>query len=314
MSRRPILEARFDPYSVCGLPERIDHADYYSGKGFALLRLESATGPFWLVNTHLVAQYSSDDTDLYRGQRVGQIVELASAVVPEPLPVVALGDFNVREDGGLYDIWTGLSGARDVAVELDRRQATVLADNPYREGSAADARIDYGFVRDGVRGRWRPRAIERVFDEPRDFGGEPGAHSDHAGLLLELDLLAEPGRRPRPAGRALEAAARWLDRGRDAALGRQRSRRSLAVGSFVAGCGAAGVAVAPPLQRRTFLKMGAAGAALAGLGGAVGFGAMAEHFAPEELDGFGRVTQALARLQRWRRRAGLDPAEGRASG
>ncbi|MGH0035290.1 MAG: endonuclease/exonuclease/phosphatase family protein [Myxococcota bacterium] len=310
MSRQPILEADFRRFSVCGLPERIDHADYYSGKGFAVLRMGSELGEWLLVNTHLVAQYTSDGSDLYRGQRVGELVELAQTVASSSLPVVALGDFNIREDGGLYDIWTGLAGVRDVAAELGRRQPTVLAANPYREDGAEDGRIDYGFVRDGAATGWQPRSIERVFDDPREFGGEAGADSDHAGLLVELSEVEAAGPPPLPEDLALTQAARWLDRGRGAARSRRRTRRALGLGSLAVACGASAAAVSPRLQRRTFLKLGAGSLAAAGFAGAAGLGALSEHFIPEELAGFQQVERALAKLRALRDRgAGASGAE-----
>lgn len=297
LSRRPIVDADFQPFSVCGLPERIDHGDYYSGKGFALLQLESGGRPWLLANTHLVAQYAPDEEDLYRGQRVGQLVELSAAVAESRLPVVALGDFNMREASGLYDIWTGLSGVRDVAVELDHRQPTVLRDNPYRGPAAEDERIDYGFVRDGAAARWRPRAVDRVFDGPRRFGGEEGADSDHAGLLLDLELHGGAGLRPMPDAAALAAAGAWVERGRTAARERRQARRTLGLGSFAVACGATGASVTTRVRRRRFLRLGSASLAMAALGGAVGLGALAEHFVPEELAGFRQVQRALARLE-----------------
>jgi endonuclease/exonuclease/phosphatase family metal-dependent hydrolase len=317
MSRHPILEAGFRRFSVCGLPERVDHGDYYSGKGFAMLRLACDDGQWWLANTHLVAQYAPDGADLYRGQRVGALVELAGAVAPASLPVVALGDFNIREQSGLYDIWTGLAGVRDVAAELDRRQPTVLAANPYRGPGAEDERIDYGFVRDGASGRWRPLGIERVFDERRRFGGEAGADSDHAGLLLDLELVDDPGQSPLPEPSALSEAERWLDLGRYEARERQRTRRALGVGSFALACGATAATVSPRLERRRFLKLGTASLAILGLGGAAGLGALAEHFVPEELAGFGQVERVLAKLRALRARgvhsSGM-PASGETTG
>ena len=57
LSRLPIEAKRFDEFSLRGLPERLDHADYYGGKGFARLRLQTDLGPFTLIDTHLHARY-----------------------------------------------------------------------------------------------------------------------------------------------------------------------------------------------------------------------------------------------------------------
>jgi len=198
LSRLPIAEARFDPYRLRGRPERLRHGDYWGGKGFALLGIETPGGPVAVVDTHLHAQYGADAADEYLGERAGQVVELAAGLSGVAAPLVAAGDFNLREDQPLYRVLTGLAGLRDAAAERDARQPTVLGSNPYRsERPRGNARIDYLFVRDGALRGIRVRSVERIFDESLRLGGEPAAASDHAGLLAELEIGAPAGaRRP----------------------------------------------------------------------------------------------------------------------
>ena len=67
---------------------------------------------------------------------------------------------------------------------------TTLADNPYRDSSVfePESRIDYVFARPGLRRGLRILSVERVFDEALEFEQEPGAYSDHAGVLAEFAL------------------------------------------------------------------------------------------------------------------------------
>ena len=57
MSRLPARDIRFVPFELEGLPQRPHHADYYGGKGFVELTLETPGGPLILINTHLLKYF-----------------------------------------------------------------------------------------------------------------------------------------------------------------------------------------------------------------------------------------------------------------
>ena len=122
LSRFPIEKARFERFDLGGLARRIDHGDYWGGKGFVQLRLATDAGPLTFIDTHLHARYSGDVAHQYRGHRVGQIVQLAMGSIETTDPVIAAGDFNFTEGQPEYQVLTGLTGMRDAAAELDRRQ------------------------------------------------------------------------------------------------------------------------------------------------------------------------------------------------
>jgi len=83
LSRRPLGDPLFSPYTLRGLPQRIHHGDYWSGKGFVIATLETAAGPLALLDTHLHARYTRP-VDEYRGIRTGQVIELAAGLsIPE---------------------------------------------------------------------------------------------------------------------------------------------------------------------------------------------------------------------------------------
>ncbi|MCP3985986.1 MAG: endonuclease/exonuclease/phosphatase family protein, partial [bacterium] len=194
-SRLPLREVRFQPFRLSGLPQRLDHADWYGGKGAVVITLDTSAGPVDILDTHLVAHYTPDAYDTYFGHRVGQVIEIAKLLSDSERPVIALGDFNLREDGPEYPILTGLSGLVDAAVALDTRFDTILAPHPYRE-IGEPSRIDYVWTRDGLGTTARVQHLKRAFDQPLSFDGVDAAYSDHAGLVAEIALSREVGARP----------------------------------------------------------------------------------------------------------------------
>ena len=245
LSRARFEDAHFEAFLLRGFPHRVWHGDYYGGKGFCALRFAAAGAAITLIDTHLHAQYEGVAYDDEHPHRVAQIVQLAAAVAAIREPVVAAGDFNMEEGSPEYAVFTGLSGMRDAAAEIDRRQPTTLGANPYRNERAPhdDERIDYVFARDGDGGRLRVRSIERIFDEAP--AGGPAAYSDHAGLVAEIELEPDAASQPpAPRAEAAELAARLLAAGRAAAEAR-RSERRLAAASALAGAALAGDRHAP---------------------------------------------------------------------
>ena len=298
ISRLPIEEKRFDKFSLAGLPERVDHADYYGGKGFARLRLHTDHGPFTLIDTHLHARYRQDVPHGYLGHRVGEVVELSMASHETRDPIIAVGDFNFSEDQPEYAVLTGLTSLRDVAAELDRRESTVPPDNAYRLGSKHGRRIDYIFARDGSARGLTPVHVERVFDEPLEFGGQPASYSNHAGVLAEFEISESRSRLAAPARDAIDLAARLLEEGRAEAMRRQHQTRAWAgVGLSCAALASMGVR-SVEVSRRRLLRRSLQCAALAALAPSVGLSILSEVFVPSEIQAFDALANRLT---------GIDP-------
>jgi sphingomyelin phosphodiesterase 2 len=299
LTRLPIRSARFDAFAVRGDPARPDHPDYYGGKGWATLELETRVGPLLLVDTHLHAPYRSDVAHAYRAQRVGQITELALASRQLPQPVVMLGDFNFRDDHPEHTILTGLTGMRDVAGELGTPVPTVLRSNPYRANSSKpDRRVDYVFVRDGSRDGLLPVRTERVFDERFEIGGAPASYSNHAGVLAELQLVAGAGQELTAASpHAVSLARRFLREGRQQVEQRRQGDRVLAG----AGLGAAALASLgvrdPRVSRRRLLRTALQVGAVLALTPGVGLSIVSEVLTPAEEAAFDRLAAQLANLR-----------------
>ncbi len=305
LSRLPILSSRFVRYRLGGLPQRIQHADYYGGKGFVLLELQSEEGPLALLDTHLHASYvRRGEFDEYLGVRASQAVQLAAALRQVELPLIALGDFNMEEGDPDYDVLFGLSGLVDSAAALDRRQPTCTAPHPYRAPDDAPYRIDLVLSRSGRDRVAKPRTLQRVLDEPIEIAGETGAYSDHAGLLAEIEVesvthaaAAAEGSSVRPDPQLVERAAELLLAGRELALARQRGERRWAGGAALASL--CGLAAAGPAgrSRRSFLSSLLLAVPALGLPAGAAMALLSEVFVPNELRGYDEIS---ALLEAWR--------------
>jgi endonuclease/exonuclease/phosphatase family metal-dependent hydrolase len=295
LSRHPIRSARFERYLLHGDPSV---GDYYGGKGFAEVSLDTPAGPLTLVDTHLHARYTSSVSHQYRVHRVGQIVQLAASLASVRGPILVGGDFNLEEGGDEYSVLLGLTRLRDAAAEGGRREPTVTRDNPYRTRSAKpDRRIDLLLARSGVETGVRLQQVERVFDEPFDYLGRALACSNHAGVLAEFDL--EPGAGaafPAADPSAVAIARRVLAEGSEFARD-QRSDGRVAAGL---GLGIALVATAGirtgPITRRRLLRGALQTAGVAALAPVLGFSFVSEILTPDELRALDALAGRLALL------------------
>jgi endonuclease/exonuclease/phosphatase family metal-dependent hydrolase len=300
-SQLPIREVHFEAFAAQGFAERIQHMDFYSGKGFTRIGVETPDGPLVLVDTHLHANYSHHgEPDEYVGVRAAQFIQIATGLSSVTDPVIALGDFNLRDDEDAYAMLRGLSGLRDLAAELDHRQATSLKQNPYHPPDYIDERIDYVFCRDGASVGLQPKSIKRCFDEILDFGGEAGTYSDHAGLVAELSLgPAAPPQALNPLrASAFEIGARLLGEGRDISIRRRQRQRGTAAGAFATGLAGVAGARAAGRSRRRFLRNGL------GFAAGMGFAVFAEQIGLSywahrgEMAGYNFAERQLTELRR----------------
>jgi len=296
LSRWPIARHRFRPFTLCGLPQRLQHADYYGGKGFVQVEISAPDGALEVVATHLHAAYGRGVgfEDEYEGHRVAEIVEIAAAVARSSRPIVVMGDLNATPEREEMQVLAGITRLVDAAAAVGHPEATAISGSPYRgHRGAPDERIDYVLARAGARRGLRIVDAGRRFDEEIEIEGSPGAYSDHAGVLAEIEVGGAGTALPVPSVTALQQARGLLDRGRERALYRRDGQRSFA--AFGAATALAG-GVAGKRSRRSFLRRASlAGAALV-LAPSLAATALAEGFTPTELDGYDRVERVLDEL------------------
>ncbi|MFQ5416653.1 MAG: endonuclease/exonuclease/phosphatase family protein [Myxococcota bacterium] len=296
LSRLPMLEVQFEPFELQGQPERITEGEYYGGKGFARVRLDTPLGPVTLINTHLHARYGRQAMREYTSLRTAQVVELAIRTRQTTDAIIATGDFNFQEGQAGYGVLTGLTGLRDTAAEVEQRQPTVYSGNPYRFGKRKqDKRIDFVFVRDGDEVGLTTQRVERVFDEVFEVDGQRAGYSNHAGVLSEIDLAQRETPLVHLADhRAVELATNLLSEGRTEAARRQRSDRALATTGLGGAVLALAALRAKPMTRRALLRRSLKAAGLVAIAPALGYSMLSEYFVPHELAGFDAVAQRLS--------------------
>jgi hypothetical protein len=222
-----------------------------------------------------------------------------------------VGDFNFGDHRPEYHVLTGLTGMRDTAVELDDLRSTVLRANPYRTKKTQQTkrtqrfsrvqklgkRVDYVFVRDGSKAAFRPLSLDRVFDEPIELEGRPGAYSNHAGLLAEVEAFpAQIASSTLLNRQAVDLASKLLSEGRQEAERRRSDGRALAGMGMACAAAAAAGGRTEPVSRRRFLQKSLRVAAVAGLAPGIGYTVMSELVVPNELIAFDRAEESLGQL------------------
>jgi len=297
LSRWPIRETRYTTFDLGGLPQRVQHFDYYGGKGFAQCVLDTPAGEFELFATHLHAGYGKrGDADEYFGHRAAQAIELALGVATSSRPLAVLGDLNAELHSDEMRILLGATGLTDTAMAAGNPESTLVSDAPRAaEASAPAKRIDYVLARSGTRLGIHPLTSRRTFDVPFLLEGREEAHSDHYGVLAELDLSGPGHELPAATPDSLERARRALRHGERLAHTRQAEQRVAALGAGLLALGSG--ATARYTRRQWLRRAGLSVAALATLPAAL-WAALAEGFTPTELAGFHRVATKLEQLAR----------------
>lgn len=105
VSRYPIAEAHFRRYSRGGKPHRLQHGDWWAGKGVCLVRVElpGAAGYVDLFNTHAHANYGNADYDPVRLSNMTEMAAYIREAATGTSPAFAVGDFNCRAGTPQYD-------------------------------------------------------------------------------------------------------------------------------------------------------------------------------------------------------------------
>ncbi|KAF3768928.1 DNase I-like protein [Cryphonectria parasitica EP155] len=175
LSRWPIEEATFTPYTLNGRPTAFWRGDWYVGKGIAHARLRFGPDPTTDVadvfNTHTHAPYASDQGDSYRVHREAQAWQLAKllrAAADQGHLVLAAGDFNMTPLSAEHAILTSHSPVRDVWRVLHPDSSLGAAHDPVerarrRPVPTAEATIfANGATSNSVLNTWRwPRSAQR---------------------------------------------------------------------------------------------------------------------------------------------------------
>lgn len=167
VSRYPIKEARFDAYRLSGKPHRLRHLDWYGGKGFAIVTLDTPRGEVNILNTHLHSSYGSGEYDQIK---YGQILQLIEGLPDGSRPLIVLGDLNLRSGDAAMRILRARGRLRDA-------------------GKEAGKRVDHILIRDGGYLRVDASAFTRTLEGAADLpGGARAPLSNHPAYVADLIL------------------------------------------------------------------------------------------------------------------------------
>ncbi|XP_076466895.1 putative neutral sphingomyelinase [Babylonia areolata] len=198
-SKLPILETFFHRFHLNGQAYKVQHGDWFGGKGVGLCKLEFQGFKVNLYVTHIHAEYNRAD-DEYLAHRISQAFEMSQFIRLTSTQcdvVVAAGDFNLESsDVGyklllsntpLYDAWENKKNI----PETNKVGATCECPwNMFRDESVASVcpdgkRIDYIMfcAREGVE-----VGVERCYVTLGTVPGQDFPFSDHEAVAGEFSI------------------------------------------------------------------------------------------------------------------------------
>ena len=224
LSRYPIVDVAFQPFTLNGYPQCVFHGDWWAGKGVGMCRIDHPLAIIDFYITHLHAGYGTGSE--YTEYKVSQMYSMAKFVglSSRSDAVVVVGDFNCTEDEVATQLFVEMSGLTDSYREL------------YPDIEAAP-----GWTNDTPECSWRPvsktahlcssgdtKRIDYVFYNDNKLkcvqcevtlGNIPGksfSYSDHMGVESIFELSENPSTAVnlrRPTKNTAESTLAYLDEG-----------------------------------------------------------------------------------------------------
>lgn len=141
LSKWPIVESSFVPYSLNGKPQRIHHGDWWGGKGVAYAQVRHPDGTLIDVyTTHLIAEYHIDDENqASRDVQMLELVDIVQGRQPAGDLVCICGDFNASPDMAIVQL------ARSLWLDALPRDDNVITLPCDHDGKSK--KLDYIFFK-----------------------------------------------------------------------------------------------------------------------------------------------------------------------
>ncbi|KAM7356999.1 neutral sphingomyelinase [Cochliomyia hominivorax] len=192
LSKYPIVSSLFHSWTVNGYCHRIQHADWFGGKGVGMCRIRVGDIYVHVYNAHLHAEYNIKNDD-YKTHRVIQAFDTAQFIEAtrwDSAVQILAGDLNTKPTDISYKILLYTSQMKDtcnndaVATNECKQNSytskKVLARNPQ------GYRIDHIFVRssDNI----KTTILEYKLPLPDRIPGKKFSYSDHEGVQVRLRL------------------------------------------------------------------------------------------------------------------------------
>eukprot|EP00088_Acartia_fossae_P009378 TRINITY_DN14538_c0_g1_i2.p1 TRINITY_DN14538_c0_g1~~TRINITY_DN14538_c0_g1_i2.p1 ORF type:complete len:418 (+),score=69.65 TRINITY_DN14538_c0_g1_i2:24-1256(+) len=149
-SRHTILDTTFHEFSLNGYPHKINHGDWFAGKGLGVCQILFKGYILNVFVSHLHAEYYRNQ-DIYLGHRVMQALEAAQWIKltssGADLTIYA-GDFNTEPSDNPYALITQVSQLVDCWAELnpeaaERGKGGETCATPYNSYTLPEERIEF---------------------------------------------------------------------------------------------------------------------------------------------------------------------------
>ncbi|XP_053662932.1 putative neutral sphingomyelinase [Anopheles marshallii] len=196
LSRYPIVSAFFHAWSVNGYIHRIQHGDWFGGKGVGMAKIAVNDQLVHVYVAHLHAEYNRQCDD-YMAHRVIQAHDTAQFIEStrgQSVLQVLAGDLNTEPGDLAYRVLVTSSKLKD---SYDRKAigsavgTNECHTNSYTDPTAAKQqpngkRIDYVMYRIGD--NYEGRLLEHRLPLPERVPGQTCSYSDHEAVYAKLIL------------------------------------------------------------------------------------------------------------------------------
>ncbi|XP_045618331.1 putative neutral sphingomyelinase isoform X2 [Procambarus clarkii] len=198
-SRSPITEVYFHKFTLNGFPHKINHGDWWGGKGVALCKSTRYGIPFILANTHLHAEYNrkNDEYVHHRAVQAFETSQLIRLFQKAKAVLIFAGDFNctptdfayriVKFYGNLVDTYTdsptkvpGSNGESNETPANSYTNVKALIDNP------SGNRIDYVFYQASKTHKVKTKVCDQPW--PQRVPQQDFSFSDHEAVRSILTI------------------------------------------------------------------------------------------------------------------------------
>jgi len=169
VSRYPIEEAFFRRYTAGGKAYRVDHGDWWAGKGVCLIRirLPGSVGYIDFFNTHAHASYGEAMYDPVRQSNMEDLAAFIARAATGTSPALVVGDFNVKRHEQQY------------RTLVERARLTRLM--------AVDSWIDHIFAQENS--AYRHEVLDTtIIDDKIPVNGKSIRLSDHKGYMSTIRI------------------------------------------------------------------------------------------------------------------------------
>ncbi|CAD7080239.1 unnamed protein product [Hermetia illucens] len=196
LSKYPIISALFHSWAVNGYAHRIQHGDWFGGKGVGLCRLLVQNRPVNLYIAHLHAEYDNIN-DEYKAHRVIQAFDTAQFIEStrsDSILQILAGDLNTEPGDIAFKVLTQTSNLQDTCeddmIGTNECEGNSYTDKTVAVKSPAGKRIDHILYRAGRSVRAAVQEFDLPF--PNRVPGQSFSYSDHEAVFARIQIADVP--------------------------------------------------------------------------------------------------------------------------